>query len=55
MSNVKTEEFHKPFIKSLVAVGLVTLVSMISTRYFVKYIIYNHYQSHQYTSQDSQK
>jgi len=36
MSKVlKKEEFHIPFIKELVFVGLVTIVSMLSVRFFV--------------------
>jgi hypothetical protein len=36
MSEVsKNEDFHIPFIKELVFVGLVTIVSMISVRYFL--------------------
>jgi len=36
MSKVlKKEEFHIPFIKELAFVGLVTIVSMISVRFFV--------------------
>lgn len=36
MSKVsKYEDFHLPFIKELVFVGLVTIVSMISVRYFL--------------------
>jgi|688.fasta_scaffold330307_1 hypothetical protein len=36
MSNFsKNEDFHIPFIKELVFVGLVTIVSMISIRYFL--------------------
>jgi hypothetical protein len=31
----KNDEFHIPFIKELVFVGLVTIVSMISVHYFV--------------------
>lgn len=31
----KKEEFHKPFIKELVFVGLVTIVCIISTRFFL--------------------
>jgi|688.fasta_scaffold189241_2 hypothetical protein len=35
MSKLKISEFHKPFIKDLVLVMLVTMVTMISTRYFI--------------------
>jgi hypothetical protein len=30
----KNEDFHIPFIKELVFVGLITIVSMISVRFF---------------------
>ena len=47
-------EYHKPFIRNLAFVGLVTIVSMISVRFFV-----NNYYSHtiktpEYTSSQSQ-
>lgn len=29
-------EFHKPFIKSLIIVGFVTLIAIISSRYIVE-------------------
>jgi hypothetical protein len=32
---MKKNEFHIPFIKNLLFVGLVTIVSMISVRYFI--------------------
>jgi len=35
MSNSKFEEFHVPFIKSLLFVAIVTLVSMASVHYFM--------------------
>lgn len=54
MSNSKIVEFHESFIRSLVFVGLVTLVSMVSARYIVRYIISTHYQTHEYTIQESQ-
>lgn len=39
-SNIK--EFHIPFINALVIVGLVTIVSMISTRYFINNYLLSH-------------
>jgi hypothetical protein len=36
-----TEEFHKPFIKSLAIVAFVTIFAMISSRYLVEYY-YDH-------------
>ena len=45
-----TEDFHKPFIKSLVIVGLVTIFAMVSSRYVVDYY-YSLYKNHTiYTS-----
>lgn len=36
------KEFHIPFINALVIVGLVTIVSMISTRYFINNYLLSH-------------
>lgn len=36
MSKIKINEFHIPFIKELVFVGLVTIVSMISIRFLIE-------------------
>jgi len=38
----KKEEFHIPFIKNLVFIGLVTIVSMISVRYFISFTLKTH-------------
>ena len=54
MSNLENQEFHIPFIKNLVFVGLVTIVSMISARYFVQYSLSSYYPTPSYTSQESQ-
>lgn len=54
MNNLKTSEFHRPFIKSLIVVGLVTMVSMISSRYLIEYYLRHHYSTTVYTSQESQ-
>ena len=35
-----TEDFHKPFIKSLVIVALVTIFAMVSSRYVVDYYMF---------------
>ena len=45
MNNSKINEFHKPFIHALILVGLVTGISMISTRYLVNYILTYHYNT----------
>lgn len=51
------QEFHKPFIKSLIFVAVVTIVAMYSTR-FVAEIYYTSHNSSQktleYSSQKSQ-
>ena len=52
------EEFHKPFIKSLIVVGLVTLFAMISSRYIVDYYIirsFSYPPTIEYSSQKSQE
>ena len=54
MNNSNMRDFHIPFIKSLVIVGLVTIVSMISARYLVEYSIINPHNTPIYTSHDSQ-
>lgn len=35
--NMTTKEFHKPFIKALAIVGLVTVFSMVSSRFLINY------------------
>ena len=42
MNNFKNGEFHIPFIKNLAFVGLVTIVSMISVRYFLSFTLKTH-------------
>ena len=54
MNNSKNGQFHIPFIKSLVIMGLVTMVSMISARYFINYSLSTHPESTIYTSSESQ-
>ena len=51
------EEYHKPFIKSMIIVAFVTLITMISTKYVLE--IYStlpssYQKSHEYSSQKSQ-
>ena len=53
-----TNEFNKPFIKSLIIVAFVTLITMVSTKYFLE--IYNippfkQEKSPEYPSQQSQE
>ena len=52
-----TEDFHKPFIKSLLIVAIVTVFAMVSSRFVVNY--YSKYnilpaKSIEYSSQKSQ-
>jgi spore coat protein CotF len=51
-------EFHKPFIKSLLIVALVTVFAMISSKYIVEYYINHSFYPHknlEYSSQKSQE
>lgn len=50
---MKNEEFHIPFVKNLVFICLVTIVSMVSARLFIKNYFYTLSNSPQYTSQQS--
>jgi hypothetical protein len=54
MNKSKFEEFHVPFIKNLAFVGLVTVVSMITTHFLVINYLPNLIKTHIYTSQESQ-
>jgi hypothetical protein len=47
-------EFHQPFIKNLVFVGLVTIVSMISVRFFLNNYYKSYVNAHEFTSSQSQ-
>jgi hypothetical protein len=51
---MKNTEFHKPFIKNLVFIGLVTIVSMVSVHYFIHNMFIGPSNSLEYTSQKSQ-
>ena len=53
MTKSKIEEFHVPFIKNLVFIGVLTLVSMISVHYFIQNTMSNPSESPQYTSDRS--
>jgi hypothetical protein len=44
------EDFHKPFIKSLVIVGLVTIFAMVSSHYLVDYYFSTYKNTPIYTS-----
>jgi hypothetical protein len=54
MSKSRFEEFHVPFIKNLAFVGLVTVVSMITTHYLLLNYLPNLIKNQQYTTQQSQ-
>ena len=54
MTKRKINEFHVPFIKELVFVGLITIVSMVSVHFLMKKDIFNISNSTIYTSQESQ-
>jgi hypothetical protein len=51
---MKTQEFHKPFINALVLVALVTVFTMISSRYIVRYYVQPYENTHLFTSEQSQ-
>ena len=50
---MKTEEFHKPFIKNLVLVAVATVFAMVSSRYIAYYYLNNNKQPPVYTSYES--
>ena len=50
---MKNTEFHIPFIKNLVFIGLVTIVSMVSVHYFLHNMFMEPSNSLEYTSQQS--
>lgn len=47
-------EFHQSFIKSLVLVAIVTIISMVSARYIVSSILSKHTTTPTFTIQKSQ-
>jgi len=50
-------EFHKPFIKSLIIVALVTVFAMVSSKYIIEYYMNHSFspsQTLEYSSQKSQ-
>lgn len=49
----KKDDFHKPFIKNLAFVGLVTVVSMITTRFLILSYMPNLIKTSSYTSSQS--
>jgi hypothetical protein len=51
-------EFHKPFIKSLIVVAVVTLVTMVSSKFIIEYYYNLSFLPHKspgYPSQKSQE
>lgn len=51
---MKTKEFHEPFIKALVLVAIVTVFTMVSTKYLVNYYLEPYYNTSIFTSEQSQ-
>lgn len=51
---MKNNEFHQPFIKALILVAIVTVFTMISTDYIVRYCLEPHQNTSTFTSQNSQ-
>lgn len=51
---MKTEEFHKPFIKNLILIAVVTMFAMVSSRYIVNYYSNLTHKTIEYSSQNSQ-
>lgn len=50
---MKNDEFHVPFIKSLVLIALVTLVTMTLSHYYIPKFYDSYQNSHEYTSSPS--
>jgi hypothetical protein len=50
---LRKDEFHIPFIKNLAFVGLITIVSMITTRYLLVNYLPNLIKTQEYTTQQS--
>jgi len=50
-----TEDFHKPFIKSLLIVAIVTVFAMVSSRYVVDYYYSLYKNTSVYTSASPEK
>jgi hypothetical protein len=50
----RKDDFHVPFIRNLAFVGLVTIVSMITTRFLLLNYLPNLIKTHIYTTQESQ-
>lgn len=50
---MKNTEFHKPFLQSLVFIGVVTIVSLLFAHYYVPKIINSYTKSVKYSSSSS--
>jgi len=55
MTSDKNNEFHQPFLDSLVFIALLTLVSMISVRFYVSTLLLSPSKTIEITSQHSQE
>jgi hypothetical protein len=51
---MKINEFHEPFIKSLILVAIVTVFTMASTKYLVKYYLSPYTNTTVFTSDQSE-
>jgi hypothetical protein len=51
---MKTNEFHKPFIKSLLVIAIVTVVAMISSHYIIEKLYFKYYKTPSFTSENFQ-
>lgn len=51
---MRNEDFHQPFIKSLMIVVCVTIVSMVFSHYLVDYYMGHSFKSPVFTSAQSQ-
>jgi hypothetical protein len=52
---MKTEEFHKPFIQGLMIVAIITVFSIVSSRFLVDYYLNSLIISQKNTEYSSQK
>ena len=52
-----TNEYHKPFIKSLIIIAIITIFTMVSGKYVTKYYLFSTFsplKTLEYSSQKSQ-
>jgi hypothetical protein len=54
MKNLNKDEFHIPFIRNLILVAILTIVSMASVHFFLIKSFPQHHITPSYTSQESQ-